>query len=121
MHFGLLHIGFNMLVLWIVGQVFEPGTGPIRFATIYVVSVLGGRRGRAHRDAARRSTGGASGGVFGVAAAATLVMHRRGIRFWDTGFGPLLVINLVLDFFEPEHLDRRPHRRHHRGRARAPR
>ena len=30
-------------------------------------------------------TGGASGGVFGVAAAATLVMSRRGVRFWDTG------------------------------------
>ena len=35
--------------------------------------------------------------MFGVAAAATLVMHRQGVRFWDTGFGPLIVINLVLD------------------------
>ena len=30
----------------------------------------------------------------------TLVMQRQGVRFWDTGFGPLLVINLVLDFFD---------------------
>ena len=44
---------------------------------------------------------GASGGVFGVAAAATIVMQRQGVRFWDTGFGPLLVINFVLDFFIP--------------------
>jgi membrane associated rhomboid family serine protease len=42
---------------------------------------------------------GASGGVFGVAAAATIVMQRQGVRFWDTGFGPLLVLNLVLDKF----------------------
>jgi hypothetical protein len=28
-------------------------------------------------------------------------MHRRGIRFWDTGFGPLLVLNLGLGFLEP--------------------
>jgi membrane associated rhomboid family serine protease len=46
-------------------------------------------------------TGGASGGVFGVAAAATLVMYRQGISFWNTGFGPLLVINLVLNLFQP--------------------
>jgi membrane associated rhomboid family serine protease len=39
--------------------------------------------------------------VFGIAAAATLVMQRRGIRFWDTGFGPLLVLNLGLNLFEP--------------------
>jgi len=28
-------------------------------------------------------------------------MQRQGVRFWDTGFGPLLVINFVLDFFIP--------------------
>ena len=41
--------------------------------------------------------GGASGGIFGVAAAATLVMHRRGVRFWDTGFGPLVVIVILIE------------------------
>lgn len=99
-HFGLLHIGFNMLILWLVGKTFEPGTGPIRFATIYFVSVLGGAAG-ALIATPTALTGGASGGIFGVAAAATLVMHRRGIRFWDTGFGPLLVLNLGLGFLEP--------------------
>jgi membrane associated rhomboid family serine protease len=98
-HFGLVHIGFNMLVLYMVGKVFEPATGPIRFATIYIVSVLAGAAG-ALIATPHGLNGGASGGIFGVAAAATLVMNRRGIRFWDTGFGPLLVINLVLNFFE---------------------
>ena len=27
-------------------------------------------------------------------------MRRRGIRFWDTGFGPLLALNLGLSFLE---------------------
>ena len=98
MHFGLLHIGSNLLMLWIVGRVLEPGTGPIRFATLYVVSVLGGAAG-ALIATPHGLTGGASGGVFGVAAAATLVLHRQGIRFWDSGFGPLLVINLALGLF----------------------
>ena len=97
-HFGLLHIGSNLLVLWIVGRVLEPGTGPFRFATIYVVSVLGGAAG-ALIATPHGSIGGASGGVFGVAAAAALVSQRQGIRFWDAGFGPLLVINLALGLF----------------------
>jgi membrane associated rhomboid family serine protease len=88
-----------MLVLYMVGKVFEPATGPIRFATINVVSVLAGAAG-ALIATPHGLNGGASGGIFGVAAAATLVMHRRGIRFWDTGFGPLLVLNLLLNFFE---------------------
>ncbi len=29
-------------------------------------------------------------------------MQRQGVRFWDTGFGPLLVINLVFDYFTPQ-------------------
>jgi len=98
-HFGLVHIGFNMLVLYLVGKVFEPGTGPLRFTTLYVVSVLAGAAG-AIIATPHGLNGGASGGIFGVAAAATLVMHRRGIRFWDTGFGPLLVLNLALNLFE---------------------
>src|SRR5258708_7194226 len=97
-HFGLLHIGSNLLVLWIVGRVLEPGTGPFRFATIYVVSVLGGAAG-ALIATPHGSIGGASGGVFGVAAAAALVSQRQGIRFWDAGFGPLLLINLALGLF----------------------
>ena len=98
-HYGLLHIGLNLFMLLIVGRVFEPITGPGRFATIYVVSVLAGAAG-ALIATPYQPTGGASGGVFGVAAAATLVMHRRGVKFMETGFGPLLAINLVFNLFE---------------------
>ncbi len=99
-HENFLHIFFNMLLLWIIGQLLEPGAGPLRFGLLYLVSVAAGSAGalivQPHVAAA-----GASGGVFGVAAAATIVMHRQGVRFWDTGFGPLLAINLVLDYFTP--------------------
>ena len=99
-HASVLHILFNMLVLWQVGRVLEPGAGSLRFFTIYVVSVLAGSAG-ALLTAPHTPSVGASGGVFGVAAAAALVMHRRGVRFWDTGFGPLLIINLVYSFVVP--------------------
>jgi membrane associated rhomboid family serine protease len=98
-HIGFLHLFFNMLLLWIIGQLLEPGAGPVRVGLIYVVSVAAGSAAallvQPHIPSA-----GASGGVFGVAAAATLVMQRQGTRFWDTGFGPLLVLNLVLGFFD---------------------
>ena len=99
-HGGVLHLFFNMLLLWIVGQLLEPGAGPLRFGLLYVVSVAAGSAGALIAQPHTLSAG-ASGGVFGVAAAATIVMHRQGVRFWDTGFGPLLAINFVLDFFIP--------------------
>jgi membrane associated rhomboid family serine protease len=99
-HFSFLHILFNMLLLWIVGQILEPGAGPVRFALLYVVSVAAGSAAVLLTQP-NAITAGASGGVFGIAAAATLVMYRQGISFWNTGFGPLLVINLVLNLFTP--------------------
>jgi len=99
-HFSFIHILFNMLLLWIVGQILEPGAGPVRFGLLYVVSVAAGSAAVLLIQP-NVVTGGASGGVFGVAAAATLVMYRQGVSFWNTGFGPLLVINLVIDKFDP--------------------
>ncbi len=99
-HEGLLHLGFNLLLLWIVGRLLEPGAGPVRFSLIYVVSVAAGSAGALIAQP-HVASAGASGGVFGVAAAATIVLQRQGVRFWDTGFGPLLVINLVFDYFTP--------------------
>lgn len=95
-HFGLLHIASNLFVLWIVGRELEPGTGPIRFMTLYTVSVLGGAAGAFILSGPNSFTGGASGGVFGVTAAAALVAHRQGVKFWEGVFGPLLILNLVL-------------------------
>jgi membrane associated rhomboid family serine protease len=97
-HFGFLHIFFNMFILYLVGQVLEPFLGPWRFSALYFASLLAGSLGAVWLNPLVPS-GGASGAVFGVGAAATVVMVQRGVRFWDTGFGPLLLFNLVLDKF----------------------
>jgi membrane associated rhomboid family serine protease len=97
-HFGFLHIFFNMFILYLIGQVLEPFLGPWRFSALYFASLLAGALGAVYLDPLVPS-GGASGAVFGVGAAATVVMVRRGVRFWDTGFGPLLLFNLILDKF----------------------
>ncbi len=99
-HYGLLHIAFNMLILYQVGVLLEPGAGSARFASLYFASLLTGSLG-ALIASPNALTGGASGAVFGVAAAATLAMYRQGVGFWNTGFGPLLVFDLVLSFVLP--------------------
>jgi membrane associated rhomboid family serine protease len=96
-HYGPVHIAFNMFVLYQVGIFLEPGTGHARLALLYVVSVLGGAAGALVVDP-HVYTGGASGGVFGLAAAATLALSRQGVRFSQTTWGPLIVINFFLGF-----------------------
>ncbi len=99
-HFGVLHILFNMFVLYQIGLVLEPAIGPWRFSAIYFASLLAGSLGAMILNPLAPS-GGASGAVFGVGAAATYALSRRGLRFWDTGFGPLLLFNLGLGFIVP--------------------
>ena len=98
-HFGIAHIAFNMLALYFIGMVLEPAVGPWRFTAIYFSSLLAGSLGAMLLEGTNVLGGGASGAVFGVGGAATVIMARRGIRFWDTGFGPLLLINLAFDLF----------------------
>ena len=43
--FGFLHIGFNMYLLWILGQMLEPSLGKLRFGAIYFTSLLTGAFG----------------------------------------------------------------------------
>lgn len=97
-HYGPIHILFNMLVFYQLGRILEPAAGHLRFTLIYVASVLGGAAGALLLDP-HVPTGGASGGVFGVAAAVVVLMQRQGVRFWDTGWGPFLLLNLGLGFF----------------------
>ena len=53
MHGGLLHIGGNMLFLWIFGNNVEDAMGPLRFLAFYLLGGLAARRG-ADRSSTRR-------------------------------------------------------------------
>ena len=99
MHYGLLHIVFNMFILYQVGDVPRTGDGPLaRCSSLYLVSVLGGAAGALLLDPIA-FTGGASGGVFGLAAAATLAAVASGrAGSGQTTWGPLIVINFLLGF-----------------------
>ena len=99
-HFDPMHLAFNMLILYVVANVLEREAGSLRFALIYATSLVTGALDALLSNPGSH-TGGASGAVFGVAGAATVLMMRRGSTFWNTGFGPLLIINLLYTFVNP--------------------
>jgi membrane associated rhomboid family serine protease len=99
-HYGLLHVGFNMFVLFQLGTLLEPALGRIRFAALYGVALLGGACGALLLDPGAL-TAGASGAVYGLMGAAVLGLRRRGIDPFRTGLGGLLLVNLLLTFVIP--------------------
>ena len=102
LHFGLLHLGMNMFLLYQLGDLLERPLGRLRFGLLYAACLLGGSLGVLVIEADSRGLhGGASGAVFGLMAAATIGMHRRGINVFQSGIGTLLLINLVLTFTIP--------------------
>lgn len=102
LHFGLLHLGMNMFLLYQLGEILERPLGRLRFGLLYAACLLGGSLGVLVIESNSRGLhGGASGAVFGLMAAATVGLYRRGVNVFQSGIGTLLVINLVLTFTIP--------------------
>jgi membrane associated rhomboid family serine protease len=100
LHSGLLHIGFNMYILYWLGTMLEPALGHARFLALYMTSLLAGSFG-ALLVSPNAVTVGASGAVFGLMGAAFVMQRSRGIDPMQSGLGPLILINLVLSFVIP--------------------
>jgi len=99
--FGFLHIGFNMYLLWILGQMLEPSLGRLRFGAIYFTSLLTGAFGAILLSSPNSYTVGASGAVFGLMGAGVVFLHARGINPMESGLGPTILINLLFPFLFP--------------------
>ncbi|MCW2989989.1 MAG: rhomboid family intrarane serine protease, partial [Solirubrobacterales bacterium] len=101
LHAGLLHIGFNMYLLYILGQMLERTVGSVRFAFLYFAALLAGSAG-ALVITPDAFTVGASGAVFGLMGATFLEMRHRGGNPMEGGvfgsIGGLILINLVFSF-----------------------
>lgn len=80
-HGGLIHLAFNMYVLWDLGRLTERVFGGISFAIIYLVAGIGGSFASVALNPNVNSVG-ASGAVFGVAGMflAFLLVNRARIR-----------------------------------------
>lgn len=96
LHSGWLHIGFNMYVLYLLGPPLERVLGHGRFATLFLVSGIGGSIASYTFSPLRTLSVGASGAIFGLMAA-WIVVGRRLNR--DTSqVVVLLAINVALGF-----------------------
>ena len=96
-HFGLFHLGMNMLLLYQLGALLERAVGGAKLAAMYFASLLAGSLGVLLVDSGGL-TGGASGAVFGLMAGAAVGLHRRGVNVFSSGIGSTLLLNLVLTF-----------------------
>jgi membrane associated rhomboid family serine protease len=96
-HFGPLHIAFNMLLLYQLGQLLEPALDRVKFALLYFASLLGGSLAALIFQPGGL-TGGASGAVFGLMTAAAIGLHRRGVNVFSTGIGTTLMLNIFITF-----------------------
>jgi membrane associated rhomboid family serine protease len=100
LHTGLLHLAFNMLALYVLGELLEPAIGRLRFGLIYFASLLAGSFGALLLEPTA-PTVGASGAVFGLMGAAFVVMRHRGINPMESGLGLWLGLNLLITFTIP--------------------
>lgn len=92
LHSGVLHIAFNMYLLWQLGQQLERALGAKAYLAVYFATLLGGSFGALLLDPVRPVVG-ASGAVFGLIGFTVLFYRSRGIGLFDTGLGFLIVIN----------------------------
>ena len=101
MHAGLIHLGFNMYILWFLGNMLEPSLGPWRFGALYLASLLAGSFGALLLTDPTTQTVGASGAVFGLMGAAFVLSRARGIDPMQSGIGPMILLNLGITFIIP--------------------
>ena len=107
LHWSILHIAFNMLVLILLGPPLERLLGHFRFAVLYLLAAFGGSVASYLFSPVNTVSVGASGAIFGLMAA--LIVAGRHLRVDITQVAILLGINLVIGFIPGGSIDWRAH------------
>lgn len=98
LHGGVMHLLFNALALYILGQQVETVLGHARYAALWVLSALGGSV-LSLLLAREELSVGASGAIFGLFGAVFVIGRRLQL---DTRFViGLLAVNLLITFLVP--------------------
>ncbi len=109
LHASLLHIAFNMFVLYWLGSVVEEAIGTPRFLLVYLVSGLAGSAGALWISFAGGTfqltspftvTVGASGAIWGIMGALLVLEYMTTGSFAGQAMG-LILINLVITITIP--------------------
>ncbi len=96
-HGGLLHLAGNMILLYFLGRILEPGIGTARFVAIYLASLFAGSFGALLLSPNALSFG-ASGAVFGILGATFVIARGRGVDAIASTVGVLILLNLAFSF-----------------------
>lgn len=108
LHAGILHLGVNMLVLYLAGSQLEERIGGRKTLIIYLASVLGGALFFMAASVLTQKgfLVGASAGVIGVLSAFLLLMENRVMRFLfffviplNLRPRPILIFMLCIELF----------------------
>jgi membrane associated rhomboid family serine protease len=99
LHFGPVHLAFNMIALWVIGRDLETVLGRGRFVAVYLVSLLGGSAAVFLLENPDRLTAGASGAVYGLMGGLAVVLLRMR-RSPGPALG-IIAINVVITFVVP--------------------
>lgn len=97
LHFGIVHIGLNMYLLYILGRLLEPAIGTARFTFLYFASLLAGSFAALAFEPNALSAG-ASGAIFGVLGATFVIAKGRKLDAIAGQIGILILFNLVFTF-----------------------
>ncbi|MFN3004198.1 rhomboid family intramembrane serine protease [Mycolicibacterium wolinskyi] len=99
LHYGAMHLLFNMWALYVVGPPLEAWLGRLRFGVLYALSGLGGSVLVYLLSPLESATAGASGAIFGLFGAIFIVARQLNLDVrW---IGAVVVLNLVFTFAGP--------------------
>jgi rhomboid protease GluP len=114
LHGSILHLAFNMIALWQVGQLVERLFGSLRFTALYMIAGVCGSVASVMWNAHVNSVG-ASGAIFGIVGGLFAFMRRENSGVPPTvvqdlrgSLLPFLVFNLAAGFLYP-HTDNAAH------------
>lgn len=103
-HYGILHVGFNMMALWDVGRAIEQRIGSARFVLLFlgtgIVGFVASEYWYAFRGA-YTPTAGASGGLFGLIAAFIGYLYAQGDPAWKQFLVRVVVYAAIFAFALP--------------------
>jgi membrane associated rhomboid family serine protease len=99
LHYGLAHLALNMIALYVLGRDLEPVFGKLRFAAVYLVSMLGGGVAVYLFGGLNTVVAGASGAVYGLMGAMLVAVLRLKLNP-GSALG-VIGLNVVLSFTLP--------------------
>jgi membrane associated rhomboid family serine protease len=99
LHLGLVHLAMNMIALWVIGRDLELLLGRLRFALVYLLSLLGGSAAVFLFGEPLQPVAGASGAVYGLMGGIAIAALRLKVSLRPVL--TVIALNLVVSVLIP--------------------